>query len=183
MDEKRKFFRIKNKGEISAQFGTHSIHVIDISASSMAIVPDIDLPQSGTIELRINLFLIQVEYDILRSTKESIILLFPKEEHINKLLPVLKNQRKFVRIKNQGEISAEFNAHPIHIIDICACSAAISCDIDLPQTGVIRLKVNFFVLDVLYETLKSADHSTVLIFKNEEQINKLVPVIKNLSHE
>lgn len=183
MDEKRKFFRIKNKGEISAQFGTHSIHVIDISACSIAITNNIDLPLTGVIQLRINLFLINVEYEILRSTEESIILLFNNEEDINRLLPVLQNQRKFVRIKNRGEISAQFNNHPINIIDISACSAAIKSDIELPQTGSIRLKVNFFVLDVVYEILRDSDHATVLIFKNEEQINKLVPVIKNLKKE
>lgn len=95
MDEKRKFFRIKNKGDIHARFDNYTLEVIDISASSAAIISDLELPQTGIIELKVNLFATNLNYEILRKNENNVtILIFNDENQIDKLLPVLKNLRK-----------------------------------------------------------------------------------------
>ncbi|RUR12271.1 PilZ domain-containing protein [Legionella sp. km772] len=95
MDEKRKFFRIKNNGEIQARFDNQVLEVIDVSASSAAVLTDLELPQTGIIELKINLFVTKLDYEILRKRENnSTILIFNNESQIEKLLVVLKNLRK-----------------------------------------------------------------------------------------
>jgi hypothetical protein len=93
MDEQRDFFRIKNKGEIRAYFEDKEVHIIDLSAASAAIIPDEELPKTGMIELKINLFTISLNYDVLRKSDDTMVLIFNNEEQISALLPVLKNLR------------------------------------------------------------------------------------------
>jgi hypothetical protein len=93
MDEKRKFFRIKNKGEVQARFKDTSLHIIDISPCSVAVISDVELPPTGTIEVKIKLFKIDLNFEIIRKNEERTVLLFNNEEYIAKLLPVLKNLR------------------------------------------------------------------------------------------
>jgi len=94
MDEKRKFFRIRNRGEMHACIEDNEIHIIDLSACSAAITPGIELPHTGIMELKINMFKINLNYELLRVDKEKAILIFNDEEHIAKLLAVLKNLRR-----------------------------------------------------------------------------------------
>ncbi len=93
MDEKRKFFRIKNKGEIQAHFDNQLLQVRDISASSAAVVTDLILPQTGIIELKINLFVINMNYELLKKRGDNTIVIFNNEYQVEKLLVVLKNLR------------------------------------------------------------------------------------------
>lgn len=94
MDEKRQYFRIKNHGEMKAFFNSQPLQIIDISAASIALTASIELPSSGSIELSINLFSMQLDYEFFTQRAGGIIiLLFPKEEQREKLLPVLKNLR------------------------------------------------------------------------------------------
>ncbi|STX81638.1 Uncharacterised protein [Legionella busanensis] len=58
MDERRQFFRIKNKGDILARYETYALEVIDISSSGVAVIKaNTQLPESGIIELNIHNFL------------------------------------------------------------------------------------------------------------------------------
>lgn len=93
MDEKRKYFRVRNNGEIEAYFNGVLLNVIDISAASVAIAQSIDLPAKGTILLKINNFSINADFEYLRTLDEVTILLFQNENQINSLLPVLKRFR------------------------------------------------------------------------------------------
>lgn len=95
MEEQRKFFRIKNKGEIRAQFEAQELIVIDISASSAAVKTKIDLPPMGILTLNIKSFSININFELLRKNQNGdSILIFYQEEHIEKLLPKLKELRK-----------------------------------------------------------------------------------------
>ena len=93
----------------------------------------------------------------------------------------MDEQRKYFRIKNTGEIQASFNNHALEVIDLSASSAALRTEKELPAAGIIELKINQFTLDIAFELLRvNPDHSVILVFTQEEQIEKLFPVLKNL---
>lgn len=92
MDEKRQFFRIKNKGDILAQYETHALEVINISSSGVAVIKkNIHLPENGTIEITILNFLQKVKYEILKIESKTMVLVFKDEEDIDKLFLILKH--------------------------------------------------------------------------------------------
>ncbi|KTD61063.1 hypothetical protein [Legionella shakespearei] len=94
MDEKRKFFRLKNHGEILAKSSEQSLEVVEISSSgALVIKKNINLSQTGTIEIIINNFDMLIHYQILRTDEETMVLIFKKEFEINKLFRALKNLR------------------------------------------------------------------------------------------
>ena len=94
MNEERKYFRIKNEGEMCAFIKNQSLEIEDLSAKSISIITDIELPTTGTLELKINLFAINMQYQYLRTNPDhTIILLFKQRHQINKLFCVLKNLR------------------------------------------------------------------------------------------
>ena len=94
MDEQRDFFRIKNKGDMLAQFEDQALNIIDMSASSVAITPEVKLPRTGILELKINLFKIHLHFEVLSTNAEKTVLIFTNGDHVEKLLPVLKNLRR-----------------------------------------------------------------------------------------
>lgn len=95
MDEKRKFFRIKNNGEIQVRFNNELLELIDISAASAAVITELELPQFGVIELKINLFVMTLNYQLFKKREPNVyILTFNEESQVEKLLVVLKNLRK-----------------------------------------------------------------------------------------
>lgn len=100
MDEKRKFFRLKNNGEIQVKLGHHSLETIDISASSIAIINNIHVTKEGTIEIKINDFSMNINYELLRTTESSTILIFKNEEEVNRLFVILKHLRDQQRNKS-----------------------------------------------------------------------------------
>lgn len=94
MDEKRKYFRIKNNGEIHAKAANHPLNILEMSSSGAAIIKkNINLPKEGSIEIQIHSFSIIVNYAILRIVKNTMILVFKNEEEINKLFLPLKHLR------------------------------------------------------------------------------------------
>ncbi len=97
MEEKRKFFRIRNQGDMFAKTVHGPLEVIDMSAASAAVKSDYQLPQQGTLELKISGLMLLVDYEILKVSGQHLVLAFNNEEQIELLLPVLKtlrNQRK-----------------------------------------------------------------------------------------
>lgn len=95
MDEKRRFFRIKNSGEIQIRFNNELLELIDVSAGSAAIITELELPQFGVIELKINLFVMKLNYQIFKKREpNTYILMFNEDNQVEKLLGVLKNLRK-----------------------------------------------------------------------------------------
>lgn len=95
MDEKRKFFRIKNNGEIQVRFNNELLELIDVSAGSAAVMTELELPQFGVIELKINLFVMKLNYQIFKKREpNAYILTFNVDSQVEKLLGVLKNLRR-----------------------------------------------------------------------------------------
>lgn len=94
MDEKRRFFRLKNNGEIHAKAANASLDVIDISSTGILVIKKNDnIPKKGIIELSIHSFSTDLSYQILRAEEQTMVLIFNDEEEINKLFLVLKNLR------------------------------------------------------------------------------------------
>jgi hypothetical protein len=94
MDENRRFFRIKNKGDIRASSENKSLDVIDISSSGVLIIKkNSALPKAGTLELNIRTFSLKISYEILRIEKEMMVLGFNNKEEMNTLFLVLKHLR------------------------------------------------------------------------------------------
>lgn len=94
MDEKRQYFRIKNNGDILANISTQALDIIDISASGAILInKNLHLDQQGSMEIKIHNFTMQIHYEILRSDKETLVIVFKQEEEINQLLIALKQLR------------------------------------------------------------------------------------------
>lgn len=94
MDERRKFFRLKNHGEIQAKSPTHSLDVIEISSSGVVVIKkNIHLDQNGTIEIKIHSFIMSIHYEILRTDEVTMVLIFKNEMEINRLFLALKHLR------------------------------------------------------------------------------------------
>lgn len=103
MDEKRQFFRIKNHGEIQAQSSTYSLDVVEISSSGAVVIKkNIDLQQEGVVEVKINNFSMEINYEILRIEDNNMILVFNNEEQTNKLFQVLKHLRDEQKKKSRN---------------------------------------------------------------------------------
>ena len=91
MDEKRNFFRVKNKGDILAKYGSHSLDVIEVSSSGVAIIKkSIHIQKEGTLELNINHTSVKIKYELLRIEKKTMVLIFKNKEEIDKLFLILK---------------------------------------------------------------------------------------------
>ena len=94
MDEKRKFFRIKNMGEIQAHSDSYNLDVVEISSGGAVVIKkNIYLPKHGTIAIKINTFTMDITYEILRTVKNTMILIFVNEDEISQLFTVLKQVR------------------------------------------------------------------------------------------
>jgi hypothetical protein len=92
----------------------------------------------------------------------------------------MDENRKFFRIKNNGEIMAFYEDRYLKIIDISPCSAAITTEVQIPDSGVIKLRVEELRTTVCYEVLKKTDEKIILIFKGDKQINQILQVLKKL---
>ncbi|MCL9683216.1 PilZ domain-containing protein [Legionella maioricensis] len=93
MDENRQFFRIKNTGRILAKIENNPIEIVDISATGVLIKKNNLVPKHGILELNIHNFSMNISYEVLRSEQYTMVLVFNKEEEINRLFLVLKNLR------------------------------------------------------------------------------------------
>lgn len=95
MDEKRKYFRIKNKGDIEARYGNLALEVIDISsAGALVIRKNTNLQQDGLIELIIHNLSLPVHYNILRVENDTMTLTFNIHEENERLFQILKQMKK-----------------------------------------------------------------------------------------
>ena len=94
MEEHRHFFRIKNKGEISATSADEPLDVIDISSSGILVIKKkLNFLQQGILKINIHNFSMELNYKVLRTEKDTMVLIFTVEEEINTLFVVLKNLR------------------------------------------------------------------------------------------
>ncbi|CEG58137.1 hypothetical protein [Legionella fallonii] len=94
MDERRGFFRIKNKGIIHAKTSNGSLDIINISSSGALVIKNNrDVGQQGIIELSIHNFSMLLHYEISKVQKNTMVLTFKNEDEIDKLFLVLKNLR------------------------------------------------------------------------------------------
>jgi hypothetical protein len=94
MDERRHFFRIKNKGEIQITIADEALDVIDISSTGVLVIKKkTDFPQQGMLALKIHNFSMNLHYTILKTEKDTMVLVFNVENEINTLFAVLKNLR------------------------------------------------------------------------------------------
>lgn len=94
MDEKRKFFRLINHGEIQAKSSDQPLDVVEISSSgALVIKKNLNLTQKGTIEIIIHNFDMLIHYEILRTDEETMVLVFKYETEINKLFQALRHLR------------------------------------------------------------------------------------------
>lgn len=94
MEEKRLYFRMKNKGDITAFVSGKEIDVLEISSNgALVIKKSSKLPEVGVIEVHINNFSINITYKLLRVDKNAMVLVFVNEEEIDSLFVVLKRLR------------------------------------------------------------------------------------------
>ncbi|KTD75476.1 hypothetical protein Lwal_2414 [Legionella waltersii] len=85
---------MKNNGEMRAFISHVALDVIEISSNgALVIKKSVHLPSAGVIEIHINNFAINVNYEILRTDKDAMVLVFINEEQINALFVVLKHLR------------------------------------------------------------------------------------------
>lgn len=94
MDERRQYFRMKNHGEIHARLFNNPLEVVEISSKGALVIKNnIEIPKEGEVTLQIHNFMMELSYELLRVKDEKSVLLFNKEEEINKLFIVLKRLR------------------------------------------------------------------------------------------
>ena len=93
MDEKRKFFRIKNNGEFEARINTQALEVIDISAASVCIVTCPCLAENGSLVVKVKKVVLKMDYEILRIVDDRTVLIFNNESQVNELFQTLKQLR------------------------------------------------------------------------------------------
>lgn len=100
MDEQRQFFRIKNNGEILANYEDQPLDVIEISSKGIAIIKDnVNLAPKGFLDLYIYDDSLVVKYEILRVEENAVILVFKRREDNHSLFNILK------KIKNEHRSS------------------------------------------------------------------------------
>lgn len=93
----------------------------------------------------------------------------------------MHEQRKYFRIKSEGDILAFFANQALEIIDLSAASILVTNDVKLPPTGVIDLKINHTFTYMSYKILRTnKDNSIVLLFDQEDQIEQLFTTLRNL---
>jgi hypothetical protein len=93
MHEQRKYFRVKNTGQIKAHCGTLILKIIEVSSAGAIIEMSPDLPTSGLINLQINNFTTTIQYTILRTEHEIIVLEFTNDHDKDNLFSALKHFR------------------------------------------------------------------------------------------
>lgn len=100
MEEKRKYFRIKNPGSIKATYDKHDLYVIDISPAGAHIISkDINIKPNGVIDVVIHYFSNKINYELLKKQGDENIVTFKDEKEISTLLAALKNLRDHMHIE------------------------------------------------------------------------------------
>lgn len=93
MDEKRKYFRVKNNGQILSQYHSHPLNIIELSYSGAIIQKDDSLPQKGSFEIKIHQFSTTINYEVIRVDSDSMALAFTNDHEMEHLFLALKNLR------------------------------------------------------------------------------------------
>ncbi|AMP88518.1 PilZ domain-containing protein [Legionella pneumophila] len=94
MDERRKYFRLKNHGEINASLGNNPIEIVEISSNgALVLKQNIDIAKEGILKLQIHNFIMELSYEIVRIEDKNIVIHFTKEDETNRLFLVLKRLR------------------------------------------------------------------------------------------
>ncbi|CCD04524.1 Uncharacterised protein [Legionella pneumophila] len=94
MDERRKYFRLKNHGEIKASLDNNPIEIVEISSNGAVVVKQkTDIPKERVLKLQIHNFIMELCYEVIRAEDNNIVLHFTKEDETNKLFLVLKRLR------------------------------------------------------------------------------------------
>ncbi|HAT7074022.1 TPA: PilZ domain-containing protein [Legionella pneumophila] len=94
MDERRKYFRLKNHGEINASLDNNPIEIVEISSNGAVVVKQkTDIPKGGMLKLQIHNFIMELCYEVIRAEDSNIVLHFTKEDETDKLFLVLKRLR------------------------------------------------------------------------------------------
>lgn len=103
MDERRKYFRLKNHGEIKASLDNNPIEIVEISSNGAVVVKQkTDIPKEGVLKLQIHNFIMELCYEVIRAEDNNIVLHFTKEDETNKLFLVLKRLRDERKIKHKN---------------------------------------------------------------------------------
>lgn len=93
MEEKRKFFRVRNSGQIEAYYMSKAVDIIELSCDGAVIKKNTFLPNDGTIEIKIHNFSTKVDYRIIRVEEEKQALYFSNAQESNSLFEALKHFR------------------------------------------------------------------------------------------
>ncbi|HAT6978254.1 TPA: PilZ domain-containing protein [Legionella pneumophila] len=94
MDERRKYFRLKNHGEINASLVNNSLEIVEISSNgALVLKQNIDIPKSGILKLQIHNFIMELGYEVVRIEDKNIVIHFTKEDETDRLFLVLKRLR------------------------------------------------------------------------------------------
>lgn len=93
MDEKRRYFRIKNTGQIEARIDMERLNILELSNSGAVIDDTIALPRVGKFDLKIHTYITKINYEILRLEPGKIILGFTNTDEKESLFFALKTIR------------------------------------------------------------------------------------------
>ncbi|HFL3495743.1 TPA: PilZ domain-containing protein [Legionella pneumophila] len=94
MDERRKYFRLKNHGEINASLDNNPIEIVEISSNGAVVIKQkTDIPKEEILKLQIHNFIVELSYEVVRIEDKNIIIHFTKEDETNRLFLVLKRLR------------------------------------------------------------------------------------------
>jgi hypothetical protein len=91
----------------------------------------------------------------------------------------MDEKRGYFRVRNNGEFVATFEKEPIEVIDLSANSASIQNTLILPEEGSISLSINQFSIILDYQILQREAQRTIITFKDDEQVNTMLRVLKN----
>lgn len=96
----------------------------------------------------------------------------------------MDEKRQYFRITNNGDILANTSTQALEIIDISASGAIlINKNLHMDQQGIINIKIHNFTMQIHYEILRFDKETLVIVFKQEEEINRLFIALKQLRDE
>ncbi|MDI1353013.1 MAG: hypothetical protein PSV35_09675 [bacterium] len=95
----------------------------------------------------------------------------------------MQEKRKFFRINNSGQFQARFDNHALDIFNISASSVAIRPKVYLPMTGTLELQIHYVLIKVNYHLLRMSNEDMILVFKDDEQVESLLSLLKWLKYQ
>ena len=95
----------------------------------------------------------------------------------------MDERRTFFRITNKGEILAKIANLSFEVIDISASGVRLTNNSLLPKQGVIEISIHRFSINISYKILRVEKQTTILNFTNDDEIDRLFIVLKQLRDE